>query len=90
MSSVPDMAARTARFVCVMVYLHHHDDPMPSMGIGIWEGTIALSPQGTGGHGYDPIFYLPSRGCTAAELSLDDKNKISHRAIALAQLRSAI
>ena len=85
-----DVADRRAHFVCVMVYLTHAADPMPAIGIGTWHGTIAFEPCGNEGHGYDPIFYLPERDCTAAELSLAEKNKISHRGLALQALLSEI
>lgn len=74
---------RTARYQCVMVYMNSADDPTPIITQGALEGTILTSPQGDGGFGYDPIFWLEDKQCTAAELSLEDKNKISHRAIAL-------
>jgi len=74
---------RTARYWCVMVYLENENDPTPVITQGTLEGRIMTSPQGDGGFGYDPIFWLPEQNCAAAELSLEAKNKISHRAIAL-------
>jgi len=74
---------RTARYWCVMVYLESENDPTPIITQGSLEGRILTAPQGDGGFGYDPIFWLPEQNCTAAELSLEAKNKISHRAIAL-------
>lgn len=74
---------RTARYQCVMVYMNSADDPTPIITQGALEGTILTAPQGDGGFGYDPIFWLEDKQCSAAELSLEDKNKISHRAIAL-------
>jgi XTP/dITP diphosphohydrolase len=53
---------------------------------GLWHGEIATAPRGAGGFGYDPLFWLPERGCTAAELDPVEKNRISHRGIALASL----
>ncbi|MCW9014176.1 MAG: XTP/dITP diphosphatase [Gammaproteobacteria bacterium] len=76
-------ADRTARYQCVMVYMHDADDPTPIITQGSLEGRIMTSPRGEGGFGYDPIFWLPEQQCAAAELSLEEKNKISHRAIAL-------
>ena len=73
----------TARFVCLIVFLKHPTDPTPLICEGQWEGEIVLEPAGTGGFGYDPLFYVPSEGCTAAQLPADRKNQISHRAIAL-------
>ncbi len=74
---------RTARYWCVMVYLENENDPTPIITQGTLEGKIMTAPRGEGGFGYDPVFWLPEQNCTAAELSLEEKNKISHRAIAL-------
>ncbi len=79
---------RGAWFHCVIVYLRHADDPMPVICPGTWEGRIAPTPAGANGFGYDPIFYVPSHGCTAAQLPADEKNRISHRAQALRLLRA--
>ncbi len=76
-------AKRTARYWCVMVYLENENDPTPIITQGSLEGRIMTAPQGDGGFGYDPIFWLPEQQCAAAQLSLKEKNKISHRAIAL-------
>jgi len=76
-------ADRTARYWCVMVYLENENDPTPIITQGTLEGRIMNAPQGDGGFGYDPIFWLEEQQCAAAELSLEAKNKISHRAIAL-------
>jgi len=77
---------RTARFQCVMVYLRHANDPVPVIAQGEWEGKILMSPQGQGGFGYDPVFYVPELDCSAAELSAADKNRLSHRGKALGQM----
>lgn len=74
---------RSARYWCVMVYMESENDPTPIITQGSLEGRILTSPQGEGGFGYDPIFWLPEQKCSAAELSMQAKNKISHRAIAL-------
>lgn len=74
---------RTARFRCVMVYMRHAQDPMPAIAHGTWEGRIATAPRGANGFGYDPIFIVPERGCTSAELPPDVKNRLSHRGQAL-------
>ena len=79
----PAIEQRGAHFVSVLVYLQHAEDPMPILSIGKWHGAIALQAAGTEGHGYDPVFYLLDRQCTAAEISLEEKNPISHRAQAL-------
>ncbi len=77
---------RTARFQCVMVYIRHANDPVPIITQGVWEGKILPAEQGEGGFGYDPVFYVPERGCSAAELSAEDKNSLSHRGKALRQM----
>lgn len=77
---------RQAQFHCVIAFLRNADDPTPVICQGAWQGTILSSPQGHGGFGYDPIFYLPQHRCSAAELSIEMKNQISHRAQATQQL----
>ncbi len=75
-----------AYFHCTIIYLHpDHDKPFCAEGK--WAGEIILTPKGSNGFGYDPIFYLPEYKCTAAELSSEIKNTISHRAIALKTLK---
>ena len=77
---------RTARYQCVLVFMRDAEDPTPVIAHGSLEGRILNAPQGEGGFGYDPIFWLPEKNCATAELSLEEKNKISHRAIALKDL----
>ncbi|EFE24747.1 XTP/dITP diphosphatase [Edwardsiella tarda] len=77
---------RQARFHCVLVYLRHADDPTPLVCHGVWQGEIATAPCGEGGFGYDPLFFIPALGCTAAQLSREQKRAISHRGQALQQL----
>jgi XTP/dITP diphosphohydrolase len=79
-------AERTARFQCVMVYLRHTDDPTPVICQGTWEGSILLQPRGANGFGYDPVFFVPTHGCSAAELDPPTKNGLSHRGQALRKL----
>ena len=79
-------AERAAFYVCLMILVRHPDDPRPLVAEGIWRGEIARAPRGTGGFGYDPLFWLPALGRTAAELDAEHKNRISHRAIALQKL----
>ena len=74
---------RTARYQCLIVFMRSHTDPVPLITQGSWEGRILETPQGDGGFGYDPIFYVPTHKCSGGELPLDVKNTISHRAIAL-------
>jgi XTP/dITP diphosphohydrolase len=81
-----DQADRKAHYYCVIVLLRHPDDPQPLIADGSWHGEIVLGPRGTGGFGYDPYFFLPDLGKTAAELPAEQKNRISHRGKALARL----
>ena len=77
---------RGAAFVCAIVYLRHARDPCPIVCEGIWEGRILDAPRGAGGFGYDPVFFIETLGRSAAELSRAEKNAVSHRGQALAQL----
>ncbi|MFZ9735071.1 MAG: RdgB/HAM1 family non-canonical purine NTP pyrophosphatase [Burkholderiaceae bacterium] len=84
MQDVPE-ADRTARFVSVIAYVRHADDPMPIVGCGLWPGRVAKTAAGSHGFGYDCVFYDPLMGRTAAELSPSEKNAVSHRADAIRQ-----
>jgi XTP/dITP diphosphohydrolase len=86
LTGVPE-AERGAFFYCAVVLLAHADDPCPVIAEGRWHGTIAGAPAGSGGFGYDPVFRVPERGCTAAELSPEAKAGLSHRGRAMAELR---
>jgi len=77
---------RAARFHCVMVYLSHPNDPSPLIAHGKWEGSITNEIAGEKGFGYDPVFYISDQQCTAAQLTAELKNTISHRSKALKQL----
>ena len=77
---------RTARFVCVLVYLQNASDPEPTIAAGQWQGVINQTPRGSNGFGYDPLFYIPELGQTAAELDAIQKNRLSHRARAIQSL----
>ena len=81
---------RTARFRCALVYLRHWQDPNPVICQASWEGRILDTPAGDGGFGYDPLFYVPELGCTAAELDPETKNRVSHRGQATARLLAAL
>ncbi|WP_127958683.1 RdgB/HAM1 family non-canonical purine NTP pyrophosphatase [Serratia microhaemolytica] len=81
---------RGAQFHSVLVYLRHAEDPTPLVCHGCWAGEIAFSASGDGGFGYDPIFYLPELGCSAAQLPREQKSVISHRGQALKLLLEAL
>lgn len=81
---------RGARFVCVAVMLRHPADPLPLVCQGRWEGTIATTPRGAGGFGYDPVFLPRGDTRTAAELPPDEKNRVSHRGRAFAALLAGL
>jgi len=82
--------ARRARYRCALVYLDGPEDPAPLHAQGVWEGYILEAPRGSGGFGYDPYFWLPELGLTAAELEPERKNRLSHRGMALQALRRAL
>ncbi len=81
-----DEVKRSARFQCVIVYIRHENDPTPIICQGTWEGTILKQASGDNGFGYDPVFSVPGENCSAAELSSEIKNSLSHRGQALKQL----
>lgn len=86
---VRDIAAhadKSAYYYCVLVMVRHADDPQPIIADGVWQGSLIEQPRGQGGFGYDPHFFLPSLGKTAAELSAQEKNSLSHRGQALRAL----
>ena len=86
---IADLAAHTDRrghYVCVLVFVRHADDPQPIITEGEWHGEIVDTPRGDGGFGYDPYFFLPDSACTVAELDAVEKNRRSHRGLALQQL----
>jgi XTP/dITP diphosphohydrolase len=83
---VPPME-RSARYRAVIVLMRHAADPSPLICEGSWEGVIQLEPAGNGGFGYDPYFYLTGQECTSAQLTAAEKNRLSHRGKALAELK---
>lgn len=89
LAGVPE-AQRDARFQCLLVYLRHAEDPTPLICQGTWEGRILERPAGEGGFGYDPVFFVPTDNCSAAELAPDRKNDISHRGQAMRALLQAL
>ncbi|ATJ84787.1 RdgB/HAM1 family non-canonical purine NTP pyrophosphatase [Halomonas beimenensis] len=85
LADVPE-GQRTARYWCVLVLLQHAEDPVPLIVQRSWEGEILTRPRGDGGFGYDPLFWVPEQGQSAAELSAELKNRLSHRGQALRAL----
>jgi XTP/dITP diphosphohydrolase len=81
---------RSARFQCVVVYLRHATDPTPVICQGTWEGLIGTEFVGDNGFGYDPLFFIPSLKLGSAQLSSEQKNKLSHRGQAMAKLLSQL
>ncbi len=81
---------RRAYFFCVLVFMRHENDPCPIIAQGRWDGVILDHPEGELGFGYDPIFGVLSHQCSAAQLSLEVKNRLSHRGKALDQLKQAL
>ncbi len=75
-----------AYYVCVLVLVRHELDPQPLITQASWHGQVVAQPAGDGGFGYDPYFWLPTFNCTVAQLSLDRKNLVSHRARATEQM----
>lgn len=83
-------AQRSARYQCVLVYMRHEHDPVPIIAQGSWEGEILSAPTGEGGFGYDPLFWLAELNCSAAQLEKADKNRLSHRGVAMKMLLDKI
>jgi XTP/dITP diphosphohydrolase len=87
--AVPELE-RGARFYCVLIALESADDPTPLIADGEWRGSVALTPRGAGGFGYDPVFVDAATGKTAAELGGAAKGRVSHRGRALRALAAAL
>lgn len=85
MADVP-MGKRQAKFLCVLVYMRHADDPTPIICQGEWSGEIMTKQQGENGFGYDPVFWVEEQNCSSAQLSPKQKNILSHRGKALTLL----
>ena len=77
---------KSAYYYCVLVYLRHAQDPQPVIAEGRWDGEIIATPRGENGFGYDPYFWIAALNKTAAELSAEEKNQLSHRGQALRAL----
>ena len=78
---------RHARFISTLVALRHAEDPEPLITVGRWELELLHEARGSGGFGYDPVVWVPTHGCSVAELDAAVKNAISHRALAAQQMR---
>ena len=93
MTDIPK-SKRQAKFLCVLVFMRHADDPTPIICQGEWFGEITTGQRGQNGFGYDPIFWVPEQNCSSAELLPEQKNSLSHRGKALklllTQLQSQI
>jgi len=89
LKAVPE-PLRSARFICVMVFMAHENDPFPLIAEGVWEGRILQQPIGSNGFGYDPVFWVPESRCASAQLSSEKKNTISHRSQALSRLAAML
>lgn len=85
LADVPE-EARTARFQCIIAFMRHSLDPTPLICQGTWEGRILFEESGSNGFGYDPLFFVPTHGCSSAELDKETKNSLSHRGNALREL----
>ena len=79
-----------AMFVCVLALVQHAEDPLPQIFQGIWKGEILASSRGEHGFGYDPLFWLPELNISSAEMTKDEKNKISHRGQAMQLLKASL
>jgi XTP/dITP diphosphohydrolase len=77
---------RAGHYYCVVVLVHHAEDPQPVIAEGEWHGEILREARGSGGFGYDPLFLDPRLGRTGAELSVEEKNRVSHRGQAMTRL----
>jgi XTP/dITP diphosphohydrolase len=77
---------RAARFVCALVAVRSAEDPEPLIAMGRWQGQVLSALSGEGGFGYDPLLFIPSLGQSVAQLSAEQKNRLSHRALAAADL----
>lgn len=89
-AALQGIVQRNAYYYCVLVYLRHVNDPQPIIADGVWHGVIIDEALGSEGFGYDPHFFIPELGKTAAQLTPAQKDKLSHRGQALAQLAAKL
>lgn len=85
-----DNQAIEGMFVCVLALVEHAEDPLPQIFQGFWHGEILEATRGEHGFGYDPLFWLPELGISSAEMSKEEKNKISHRGQAMQRFRESL
>ena len=85
-----DGEAIEGMFVCVLALVQHAEDPLPQIFQGIWHGEVLDAARGDNGFGYDPLFWLPALSISSAELSKEDKNKISHRGQAMQRFKASL
>jgi XTP/dITP diphosphohydrolase len=90
LAALNGQSVRSAAFVCTLVAVRHPQDPEPLVALGRWAGRILQAPRGQGGFGYDPLMWIDAEQASVAELQAQVKNRISHRALAAAQLRVQI
>jgi XTP/dITP diphosphohydrolase len=90
LQKLPPNKKTRAYFYCVVIYLNQVNQVTPIIAEGFWWGTILPHPQGEAGFGYDPIFHVPSHGCSAAQLAPEEKNRLSHRGQAMMQLKQKL
>lgn len=81
---------RGAQFVCALALVQHAEDPLPVVCEGLWRGRILHAAQGEHGFGYDPLFWVEEQQCSSAELAPELKNRLSHRALAMQQLKQRL
>lgn len=86
LNALKNETKRRAHFHCALAFVRHADDPAPIVAEGLWHGEILSAPRGSNGFGYDPLFYIADLNLSSAELSKEQKNQLSHRALALSQL----
>ncbi len=89
LAGVP-LERRQARYRCALVFVEAAQDAAPLVAEAAWEGFILDAPRGNGGFGYDPYFWLPDLGKSAAELDPEEKNRLSHRGKAMRALRQQL
>ena len=77
-------------FVCVLAFVEHAEDPLPQIFQCIWTGEVLEQARGENGFGYDPLFWLPELNISSAEMSKEEKNKISHRGQAMQLFKASL